>query len=123
MQEGMAEIDAEVTSQKFNIVAMVLFCCSRFICTFILRFFNAGQLLMILAIAGGCFTAGVIALHNIWGLYCLVAVSACMSLMFPTIFAGIHHRYAYRIRNAIYQCVVHSSIHLFRGDCHLWISH
>ena len=86
MQEGMAEIDAEVTSQKFNIVAMVLFCCSRFICTFILRFFNAGQLLMILAIAGGCFTAGVIALHNIWGLYFLVAVSACMSLMFPTIY-------------------------------------
>ena len=86
MQEGMAEIDAEVTSQKFNIIAMVLFCCSRFICTFILRFLNAGQLLMILAIAGGCFTIGVIALHNIWGLYCLVAVSACMSLMFPTIY-------------------------------------
>ena len=86
MQEGMAEIDAEVTSQKFNIIAMVLFCCSRFICTFILRFINAGQLLMILAIAGGCFTIGVIALHNIWGLYCLVAVSACMSLMFPTIY-------------------------------------
>lgn len=41
---------------------------------------------MILAIAGGCFTIGVIALHNIWGLYCLVAVSACMSLMFPTIY-------------------------------------
>ena len=86
MQEGMAEIDAEVTSQKFNIIAMVLFCCSRFICTFILRFINAGQLLMILAIAGGCFTIGVIALHNIWGLYFLVAVSACMSLMFPTIY-------------------------------------
>ncbi len=86
MQEGMAEIDAEVTSQKFNIIAMVLFCCSRFICTFILRFINAGQLLMILAIAGGCFTIGVIVLHNIWGLYCLVAVSACMSLMFPTIY-------------------------------------
>ena len=86
MQEGMAEIDAEVTSQKFNIIAMVLFCCSRFICTFILRFINAGQLLMILATAGGCFTIGVIALHNIWDLYCLVAVSACMSLMFPTIY-------------------------------------
>ena len=86
MQEGMAEIDAEVTSQKFNIVAMVLFCCSRFICTFILRFFNAGQLLMILAIAGGCFTVGVIALHYIGGLYCLVAVSACLSVLFPTIY-------------------------------------
>ena len=25
-------------------------------------------------------------LNNIWGMYCLVGVSACMSLMFPTIY-------------------------------------
>ena len=25
-------------------------------------------------------------MQNIWGMYCLVAVSACMSLMFPTIY-------------------------------------
>ncbi len=86
MAEGMAEIDAEVLSQKYNIVAMVVFCCSRFICTFILRYLNAGQLLMILAIVGGCLTVGVIMLQNIYGLYCLVAISACMSLMFPTIY-------------------------------------
>ncbi len=86
MGEGMAEIDAEVLSQKYNIVAMVVFCCSRFICTFILRYLNAGQLLMILAIVGGCLTVGVIMFQNIYGLYCLVAVSACMSLMFPTIY-------------------------------------
>ncbi len=86
MAEGMAEIDAEVMSQKYNIVAMVVFCCSRFICTFILRYLNAGQLLMILAIVGGCLTVGVIMFQNIYGLYCLVAVSACMSLMFPTIY-------------------------------------
>ena len=30
--------------------------------------------------------AGVIMLQNVWGVYCLVAVSACMSLMFPTIY-------------------------------------
>ena len=65
---------------------MVIFCCSRFICTFILRYLNAGQLLMVLAILGGCLTVGVIALQNIYGLYCLVGVSACMSLMFPTIY-------------------------------------
>ena len=41
---------------------------------------------MILAIVGGCLTVGVIMLQNIYGLYCLVAVSACMSLMFPTIY-------------------------------------
>lgn len=86
MAMGMEERAAEVTSQEYNIIAMVIFCCSRFICTFILRYLNAGQLLMILAIAGGLLTCGVIALQNIYGLYCLVAVSACMSLMFPTIY-------------------------------------
>lgn len=84
--QGMTEIDAEVLSQKYNIVAMVIFCLSRFICTFILRYLNAGQLLMILAVIGGCLTVGVIMLQNIWGMYCLVAISACMSLMFPTIY-------------------------------------
>ena len=82
----MSEIDAEVLSQKYNIVAMVIFCLSRFICTFILRYFNAGQLLMSLAVLGGCLTIGVIVLQNIYGMYCLVAISACMSLMFPTIY-------------------------------------
>ena len=77
---------AEVLSQKYNIVAMVIFCCSRFICTFLLRFVNTGRLLMLLAIAGGALVAGVIFLQNVYGLYCLVGVSACMSLMFPTIY-------------------------------------
>ena len=77
---------AEVLSQQYNIVAMVIFCISRFICTFILRYLNAGKLLMILAIFGGVFTLGAIFLQNIYGIYCLVAISACMSLMFPTIY-------------------------------------
>lgn len=83
---GMDEKSAEVLSQQYNIIAMIIFCISRFICTFILRYLNAGKLLMILAIFGGIFTLGTIFLQNIYGLYCLVAVSACMSLMFPTIY-------------------------------------
>ena len=79
-------VGAEVLSQEYNIIAMVIFCISRFICTFILRYLNPGKLLAILAIAGCCFTAGVIVFQDIWGMYCLVAVSACMSLMFPTIY-------------------------------------
>lgn len=31
-------------------------------------------------------TLGVIFIDGRWGLYCLVAISACMSLMFPTIY-------------------------------------
>ncbi len=86
MAQGMGEQAAEVLSQKYNIIAMVIFCASRFICTFLLKYFNPGQLLATLAVAGGCFTAGAIFLQDINGLYCLVAVSACMSLMFPTIY-------------------------------------
>ncbi|MDR3250604.1 MAG: L-fucose:H+ symporter permease [Tannerella sp.] len=86
MERGMAEKEAEVLSQTYNIVAMIVFCCSRFICTYLLKFLNPGKLLMILAIAGGCLTLGVIGCRDIYGLYCLVGVSACMSLMFPTIY-------------------------------------
>lgn len=86
MSQGMEEIDAEVLSQKYNIVAMVIFCVSRFICTFMLRYVKPGRLLMTLAIAAVVLTCGVIFFQNIYGMYCLVGVSACMSLMFPTIY-------------------------------------
>lgn len=86
MAQGMEEQAAEVLSQKYNIVAMIIFCVSRFVCTYLLKYLNPGKLLRILAIAAAIFTLGVIFLQNIWGLYSLVAVSACMSLMFPTIY-------------------------------------
>ena len=86
MLEGMDEGSAEVLSQQYNIYAMILFCCSRFICTFLLRYLNPGQLLMVLAVCAGLLTLGVIGLQNRYGVYCLVGVSGCMSLMFPTIY-------------------------------------
>ena len=86
MGQGMDEKAAEVLSQQYNIAAMVLFCGSRFVCTFLLRFVNPGKLLALLACAGGLLTVGVIVFQDVRGLYCLVAVSACMSLMFPTIY-------------------------------------
>lgn len=86
MAQGMEEQAAEVLSQKYNILAMVIFCISRFICTFILKYLNPGRLLAILAAAGMALTLGVIFINGITGLYCLVGISACMSLMFPTIY-------------------------------------
>lgn len=84
--QGIDEQVAEVMSQKYNIIAMCIFCVSRFICTFLLRYLNPGLLLKLLAIAGGFCTLGTILFTNIYGLYCLVGISACMSLMFPTIY-------------------------------------
>ena len=86
MAEGMGEKAAEVLSQKYNIIAMAIFCCSRFVCTYLLRYVNAGRLLAVLAAVAAVLTVGVIVLQDRMGLYCLVGVSACMSLMFPTIY-------------------------------------
>ena len=73
-------------AQNYNIIAMILFLSSRFICTFILKYLNPGQLLGILAIGGATLTLGAVFLQGMAGLYCLIGVSGCMSLMFPTIY-------------------------------------
>jgi FHS family L-fucose permease-like MFS transporter len=86
MEQGMGEQEAEVLAQQHNIVAMVIFVTSRFICTFLLKYIKPGKLLMSLAIGGGLLILGVIFIDGVAGIYCLVAVSACMSLMFPTIY-------------------------------------
>jgi len=86
MEQGMGEQEAEVLAQQHNIVAMAIFVTSRFICTFLLKYIKPGKLLMYLAIAAGILVLGVILIDGIMGLYCLVGVSACMSLMFPTIY-------------------------------------
>ena len=86
MNEGMSEQAAEVLSQKYNIIAMAMFCCSRFICTFLLKFASPSKMLAALAIAGAALVCGVIFIDGRLGMYCLVGVSVCMSLMFPTIY-------------------------------------
>lgn len=86
MLEGLDEKASEILSQRYNIIAMLIFCCSRFICTYMLRYINAGRLLAILATVAAILTLGVIYFQDRTGIYCLVGVSACMSLMFPTIY-------------------------------------
>ncbi|MDG1731385.1 MAG: L-fucose:H+ symporter permease [Thalassotalea sp.] len=86
MELGMSEQDAEAKSQMFNIYAMVFFCAGRFICTFLLKYVNQGKLLMMLSSGGIFFAAATILLDGVLGVYALVCISACMSLMFPTIY-------------------------------------
>ena len=86
MAEGMTEQSAEVYSQTLNIVAMVIFCLSRFIGTFLMKYFKPARLLSIFAMAGFLLLLVTIFVGGRIGVYSLVAVSACMSLMFPTIY-------------------------------------
>ncbi|MEM9364869.1 MAG: sugar MFS transporter [Planctomycetota bacterium] len=73
-------------AQTWNIAAMVIFLISRFVCTFLLKYVSPGRLLSALAICAIGFTLGAILLPAKTGLICLVLISACMSLMFPTIY-------------------------------------
>lgn len=86
MAEGMEEKSAEMVALRYNIYAMILFAISRFICTWLLKYVPAGRLLSILAILAMSFITGVILFPDRNGVYCLVAVSGCMSMMFPTIY-------------------------------------
>ncbi|MBQ9645653.1 MAG: L-fucose:H+ symporter permease [Prevotella sp.] len=76
----------KATAQNYNIAAMVLFLCSRFLATFLMRYVNTRRLLTAFAVGASLCTLGAIAFEGMNGLYCLVAISFFMSLMFPTIY-------------------------------------
>ncbi len=71
---------------NYAYVALGVFLGGRFLFTYFLKFVNAGKLLMILALGAMLCTLGAIFVEGMWGLYSLVAISFCMSLMFPTIY-------------------------------------
>lgn len=79
---GMSKAEA----QGYNMIAMLIFVSCRFICTYLLKYFKPSLLLATLAAGGILCTLGAIFIHGMMGLYCLIGISACMSLMFPTIY-------------------------------------
>lgn len=86
MEPGIAEQTAEKNSQLLNIIAMVCFCSTRFISTWLMKYFRPSRMLAVFAAADILLTLGVIFIGGRTGLYCLVGVSVFMSLMFPTIY-------------------------------------
>lgn len=76
----------KATAQNYNIFAMAMFLCSRFISTFLMKYVNSRMLLVIFGIGAMSCATGTILIEGIAGLYCLVGISAFMSLMFPTIY-------------------------------------
>ena len=73
-------------AQRYNIIAMAIFIGSRFLSTFLMKYMNARFMLTLFAVGGMLTTTGVILIQGMGGLYLLIATSAFMSLMFPTIY-------------------------------------
>ncbi|HHT30089.1 L-fucose:H+ symporter permease, partial [Petrimonas mucosa] len=76
----------KAVGQRWNILAMVLFLSSRFISTYLMKYLRPSLMLTLFAIGAMSTTLGVIFIGGTIGLYCLVATSIFMSLMFPTIY-------------------------------------
>ncbi|WP_369049290.1 L-fucose:H+ symporter permease [Tenacibaculum sp. UWU-22] len=82
---------SKATAQNYNIAAMSVFLSSRFISTYLMKYVNSKKLLTVFALCAMITTLGVIFIEGLLGLYLLVATSAFMSLMFPTIYGIALH--------------------------------
>ena len=73
-------------AQNYNICAMILFLCGRFVSTIFMRYCKPGVLLAVFGVGATLASVGAIFIVGMTGLYCLIAISFFMSLMFPTIY-------------------------------------
>ncbi len=78
---------AEQAGATYYILSLVLFVTARFVCTGLMRFFSPRKILVTLAcLAVVCCLIAVYG-QGVTGVYGLMGISGCMSLMFPTIYS------------------------------------
>ena len=77
---------SKATAQNYNILAMCLFLCGRFLSTWLMKYTDGRRLLTVFGICAALCSLGAVLIVGRLGLYCLVGISLFMSLMFPTIY-------------------------------------
>jgi MFS transporter, FHS family, L-fucose permease len=77
---------AEQAGATYYIMSLIVFVLGRFICTALMKFVKPRNLLTALALVAVVCCLVAIYGQGFIGVYTLVAVSGCMSLMFPTIY-------------------------------------
>lgn len=76
----------EAEASTYYLYSILLFSSSRFLCTSLMRYIEPAKLLGGLATVAAVMTAVVMMSDGYAGIYALVVISGCMSLMFPTIY-------------------------------------
>jgi MFS transporter, FHS family, L-fucose permease len=76
----------ENNSATYFLASIILFSVSRFICTALMKYIRPIKLLASFALAAGILCLVVIGTEGLTGVIALISISACMSLMFPTIY-------------------------------------
>lgn len=78
---------AEQAAATYYIMSLVLFIVFRFTSTFLMKYIDPRNLLAFFALIAVVLSLVVIYDRTFVGLYALVGISGCMSLMFPTIYS------------------------------------
>ena len=76
----------EQASATYYILSLILFVAARFVCTYLMKFFKPRNLLTAVGVLAVLCCLGTIYGHGRFGVYALMGISGCMSLMFPTIY-------------------------------------
>lgn len=76
----------EAESGSYLQYSLIVFLVARFVCTALMRLFRPSMLLTVLAAIAIVLSAAVVLAPGPVGIWSLVAISGCMSLMFPTIY-------------------------------------
>jgi FHS family L-fucose permease-like MFS transporter len=79
-------ITAEKLGGYWYLAGIIIFVSARFVCTWLMKFITPGKLLAYLSYLAIVLCLIVAFAGGIVGCVALVGISACMSLMFPTIF-------------------------------------
>lgn len=77
---------AEQAGATYYILSLVLFVIGRFAFTWLMKYYKPRTLLTTLSVLAFIFSLITIYGHGWIGIYALVCISGCMSLMFPTIY-------------------------------------
>ena len=77
---------AEQAGATYYIMSLILFVIMRFVCTVMMKYVRAYKILIGLALLAVIFCLGTMLGKGSFGVYCLMGISGCMSLMFPTIY-------------------------------------
>lgn len=72
-------------------VSLLVFLVSRFVMVWLMGFLRPSVLLTLMAVAGTALSLFAMSSPNITGVWAVVAISACLSLMFPTIYGIALH--------------------------------
>jgi FHS family L-fucose permease-like MFS transporter len=77
---------SEQAGATYYIMSLVLFVVARFACTGLMQYFRPSKILAVLATIAVVFCVLTIYSGGFTGVYALMGITACMSLMFPTIY-------------------------------------